>query len=112
MGGLMSVYGALHHADVVSKAACLSSAIASCMPQVCAEVAAAALPEDVRMYLSYGTRETSPRYSGWMARVNNELTASLKARGVQTLLFRQEGGRHCEADWEPQIPLFMDFLWK
>ena len=23
----------------------------------------------------------------------------------------QVGGGHCEADWEKQVPMFMDFLW-
>jgi len=36
----------------------------------------------------------------------------LEEQGAKTYLFCQEGGEHCEADWEKQIPTFMDFLWK
>ena len=28
------------------------------------------------------------------------------------MLYCQVGGRHCEADWEKQLPLFMPFLWQ
>jgi len=26
-------------------------------------------------------------------------------------MYCQIGGHHCEADWEKQIPIFMDYLW-
>ena len=34
-----------------------------------------------------------------------------KARAT-AMLYCQVGGNHCEADWEKQVPIFMDFLWR
>ena len=43
----------------------------------------------------------------------NRITADkIKARGGAVKLFCQVGGRHCEADWEKQLPIFMPFLWQ
>ena len=34
------------------------------------------------------------------------------ARGGAAELYCQVGGRHREADWEKQLPIFMPFLWQ
>ena len=36
----------------------------------------------------------------------------LKEKDVQTKVYCQRGGHHCEADWEKQVPYFMEYLWK
>ena len=34
------------------------------------------------------------------------------AAGGAAKLYCQVGGRHCEADWEKQLGIFMPFLWQ
>ena len=40
------------------------------------------------------------------------LAGLLELRGVNTRVYCQQGGRHCEADWEKQVPGFMNYLWR
>lgn len=115
MGGLMSIYGVIRHNDVFSKAGCLSSSISICMRQLYAEIDRANLSPDTRIYLSWGTEEGGSKNGddreGYMARTNRAITGRLNDEGVLTALYCQHGGRHCEADWEKQVPAFMNFLW-
>ncbi len=119
MGGLMSLYAALRYNTWFSKAACLSSTIGPCMEDFYEEIEQDALSADTRVYLSWGTEEGGgskmyPRNdtNRTMAGRNGELAARMAEKGVNARLFGQEGGRHCEADWEKQVPLFMNFLWR
>ena len=41
-----------------------------------------------------------------------EKVAALKEKGASIALYDQVGGAHCEADWEKQNPIFMNYLWK
>lgn len=116
MGGLMSLYAAIRHNDVFSKAACLSSAIGSCMPQLRREIEENALDPDTRVYLSWGSSEASRHNPGDdmksdMALRNSEIAQLLARQNVNTRLLCQRGGRHCEADWEKQVPGLMGYLW-
>lgn len=52
MGGLMALYAATRYNHVFSKAACVSSAIIGRMQS---EACSARMPEDMRVYLSWGT---------------------------------------------------------
>ena len=40
------------------------------------------------------------------------MAARLAAQGAAAQIYCQVGGGHCEADWERQVPMIMDFLWK
>ena len=71
-----------------------------------------------RVYLSWGTCEAfglkntdrpdrSSKTFGWNKRVADHL----KTLGCAVKMECQVGGRHCEADWEKQVPTFMNFLW-
>ena len=73
---------------------------------------------DTRVYLSWGSEEGHgtkeyPRSDSRddMTRRNSGLAARLELKGATVRLYCQQGGRHCEADWEKQVPLFMNFLW-
>ena len=46
-------------------------------------------------------------YSTCRGTANKVIHAGGKAR-----LYCQVGGRHCEADWEKQLEIFMPFLWQ
>lgn len=119
MGGLMALYGVLRYNGCFSKAACVSSAIAFCMPQVYRELKEHPVDANTRVYLSWGTREakgvtdhTREDRSSYSSRRNRSVVSRLEAQGAAAMAFCQVGGGHCEADWEKQVPVFMDFLWK
>ncbi len=118
MGGLMALYGGVHFNAWFSRAACVSSAVGFCMEALMADVDTCRIEKPSRFYLSWGTKEarklfvnradrSSPTY-----RRNKAIGDALKAKKAAVRLHCQVGGRHCEADWEKQLPEFMDWLWK
>lgn len=118
MGGLMSLYAAIRYNTWFSKAACLSSTVGPCVEDILEDINRSDISPDTRVYLSWGTQEGGgskmyPRHdtNDTMAGRNGRIAVRLMQRGARTRLLAQEGGRHCEADWEKQVPLFMDFLW-
>ena len=118
MGGLMALYGVCMFNDVFSKAACLSSAVGPGMKELMGDIAEAQMSPDTRIYLSWGEEEA--KY-GRRTPVDPLLTQTAKnhymlagllgQKNAAAEVYLQPGGRHCEADWEKQVPLFMDFLW-
>lgn len=116
MGGLMSLYAAVRYNRWFSKAACLSSAITPCMRALSEDIARSPIDADTRVYLSWGSEETGgggPEndYESNTARCNLSVERQLQEKGAYARALCQRGGRHCEADWEKQIPDFMNFLW-
>ena len=118
MGGIMALYAGVHYNRWFSKAACISTAMGFCMRPLMADIKASDLSADTRFFLSWGTHEaygiedptredTTSKTYGWHCRVRE----GLEKKNVQTALFCQVGGYHCEASWEQQVPLFMDYLW-
>ncbi len=119
MGGLMALYGVLRYNWCFSKAACVSSAIAFCMPRVYRDLKDYPVDADTRVWLSWGTREakgvmdhTREDRTSYTSRRNRSVAARLAAQGAATQIYCQVGGGHCEADWERQVSMIMDFLWK
>ncbi len=118
MGGLMALYGGVHHNDLFSKAACVSSAIGFCMGPLMAELEGCTLERPTKFYLSWGTKEARKRYvnrgdrSSPTYHHNRRVAEALKAKKAAVKLHCQVAGGHCEGDWERQIPVFMDYLWK
>ena len=118
MGGLMALYAAVHYNRWFSKAACVSSAIGFCMRPLMADMRKNPMSPDTRVFLSWGTNEAygikdpnredrrSQTYS-WNKKVSDQIAGC----GAAPRMFCQVGGHHCEADWEKQVPVFMDFLW-
>jgi predicted alpha/beta superfamily hydrolase len=118
MGGLMSLFAAVKFNRWFSKAACLSSTIGPCMEDFRGDIASCVISADTRVYLSWGTEEGGgsklyPRNDSRadMADRNGELADRIAAHGATTRIYGQPGGHHCEADWEKQVPQFMNFLW-
>lgn len=118
MGGLMSLYAVIRYNTWFSKAACLSSTTGPCMEDFRRDIAQSPISPDTRVYLSWGSEEGGgsklyPRQdtNDTMASRNGELAARLAEKGAVTRVYGQPGGRHCEADWEKQVPMFMNFLW-
>ena len=118
MGGLMALYAVVHYNRWFSKGGCVSSAIGFCMRPLMKDVRTGPISPDTRIYLSWGSREAhgikdpekddrSSKTYGWNKRAAEEL----ESKGAAVQMFCQVGGYHCEADWEKQVPVFMDFLW-
>ena len=118
MGGLMSLYAAVKYNTWFSKAACLSSTIGPCMEDFREDIAECDIWADTRVYLSWGTEEGGgsklyPRNdtNHSMEGRNRDLAERIGMHGARTRIYGQPGGHHCEADWEKQVPSFMNFLW-
>lgn len=118
MGGLMSLYAAVKYNQYFSKAACLSSALSLCMPALSRDIAQSDMHPDTRVYLSWGTQEAGAdpgtpeaEMRTPTARRNGQIAHALTEKGANVRLYCQQGGRHCEADWEKQLARVMNFLW-
>lgn len=108
MGGMMALYAVLRHNKVFSKAAAVSPEFFACLPLFLKELRARRLHPDTRLFMSWGTEEDR---RGWMTKRILKMEAAVQKQGTQTWLFHQQGGQHCEADWEKQVPTWMEFLW-
>ncbi len=110
MGGLMSLYTITHHNDTFSKAACLSPflyPIRNEMKKECER----RLDPDTSIYLSWGSNETrSKRSMAYMSKTNLDMANLLYRQQIQLYLNLVVGGQHCEACWEKEIPVFMQFF--
>ena len=118
MGGLMALYGAVHHNRWFSKAACVSSSINICMDALMADMAAQEMDPDTRIYLSWGTNEahglkdrTKPDCTSLTWQCNSRVAKKIEESNASVMMDCQVGGGHCEADWEKLVPTFMDYLW-
>lgn len=118
MGGLMAAYGVVKYNHIFSKAACVSPSLMPVWDHFIEDVRHASLNSDTRVFLSWGTREgldidpdredtSSPIYH-----ICRDFADRITAAGGAARLYCQVGGRHCEADWEKQLGLFMPFLWQ
>ena len=109
MGGIMALYAGVRYNHVFSKAACVSSAIGFCVRPMMKDIRNCPIHPNSRFFLSWGTREDrSSRTYKW----NKRAADLLRDRGAEARLYCQVEGRHCEADWEKQNPIYMDYLWK
>lgn len=110
MGGMISLYAVLQYNRWFSKAACVSPAIGFAMKNFRSEIEKSVIHPDTRIFFSWGTHEWK-RSDAPMTRNILDLEKRLQGKGARTWLFHQQGGRHCEADWEVQVPTWMEFLW-
>ena len=119
MGGIMSLYGAIAHNDVFSKAACLSTGVRFTSRQVNRDLARAELSPDTRIYLSWGEHESGrlrkgadPATQSPEAKAEYALTDRLARRGIDSYVYFQPDGYHNEASWEQQNGRYLDYLWR
>ena len=118
MGGLMAAYALVKYNQYISKAACLSPAIGFVSGKLWHDMNNTKLSPDSRIYLSWGTQEGyggikdpwAEDRSSWLYKTCRTTANKVQAAGGTAKLYCQVGGRHCEADWEKQIGLFMPFL--
>lgn len=120
MGGLMAAYALVRYNEWISKAACLSPSIGSVSGMLWRDMNRTPMNPDTRMYLSWGTMEGyggiedpyAEDTSSWLYKTCRGTANKVIAAGGKAKLYCQIGGRHCEADWEKQLPIFMPFLWQ
>ena len=110
MGGMMALFAILRYNHWFSKAACVSPAIGFAMRQFRKEAKQADMHPDTRIFFSWGTHEWK-KSDAPMTRNILELEPLLQQKGPSTSPYHQQGDRHCEADWEVQVPTWMQFLW-
>ena len=116
MGGLMACYAVAAYNDVYSKAACLSSSTGIVMDEMVRLITEGPVDPDTRVWLSWGEFEGGqctgdPEEDSWGAVINHRTADLFKAHGAVTRVYFQRGGHHCEADWEKQNEMYMNFLW-
>lgn len=118
MGGIMSMYGVIAYNHIFSKAACVSTGMFWNISQFRRELKQSSLSMDTRIYMSWGEIEAgkaahngNPVFDTREARSTRKFEKELQAHGARTYICFQPEGRHCEADWAKQVPLFMDWLW-
>lgn len=120
MGGLMAAYALVRYNRYISKAACVSPSIGSVSGKLWHEMNNTEISPDTRIYLSWGTMEgyggiknpMEEDRSSWLYRTCRATGNKIINAGGQAKLYCQIGGRHCEADWEKQLGIFMPFLWQ
>ncbi len=119
MGGLMALYGVINYNNWFSKAACVSSAILSCTNSILEDVKEHYIDSNTRIYMSWGTNEVrglknrgEVDNSSTTYKCNKRVKDALMKKEASVQLYCQIEGQHCEADWENQVPLFMEYLWQ
>lgn len=119
MGGLMSVYALIKYNSYFSKGACISSAVGFCLPQLLKDMEESSIHPDTRAFLSWGTLEAhgikNPNEidnHSYTYQCNKAISDKFLEYDAMPQLYCQVGGRHCEADWEKLVGIFMDYLWK
>lgn len=118
MGGIMSLFAAVHYNQWFSKAACISTAMGFCMPALIEDMNHNYMDPDTRIYMSWGTMEAHgldnrehEDTSSYTYRCHKRVEDKIKKSNASVKLRCQVGGGHCEADWEKLVPEFMEFLW-
>ena len=111
MGGLMSVYAVFRYNHIFSKAACVSPALGFEIRSIRKMARESSLAQDTRIFFSWGSQEyklADIKLGGYI----RDLDQIAQQKGVSTYIYRQDGGKHCEADWALQVEEWMDYLWR
>lgn len=108
MGGLIALYGVTAYNHVFRQAACLSPSLWVAPGKMLAMVAPAKYAPDTNIFLSYGQREMNNHPGNRLA--ISSVSQELFAKGVNLTLRIIPNGEHCEAEWEKQVPIFMECL--
>ena len=118
MGGIMAMHGALKWNRYFSKAAAVSAGVFHNLSNYRKVLYQAELFPDTRIFISWGEYEAgraphngNPATDTREARSAHKFSVELREKGIDSYTFFQPKGRHCEADWEKQVPFFMHYLW-
>lgn len=108
MGGVMSIYAAVEYNAFFSRAASLSPYLRVAPKAMRQMIKAHPLQKPTRVYIDMGGAEVKGRVRALTEIF--ELTGLLVKQGAEAAARVVPDGRHCEADWEKRIPVFMDYL--
>lgn len=108
MGGLMSLYALMEYNSVFSRAAALSPSLWTSPAKLRNMILRANLDKNTILYMDYGSEEFANHQNQRQA--FGEIASLLMGRGVALDCRIVPGGTHCEANWERQIPFFMNTL--
>jgi len=121
MGGLISLYGMIRHADTFSAAACLSthwplhvdlndmratesfiSFLATALPP----------PESSRFYFDFGTEELDGRYEPHQDLIDDMMRSNGYDEGESWQTLKFEGAGHSEIYWRKRLHMPLEFMLK
>lgn len=108
MGGLMSLYAVTAFNDVFGRAACLSPSLWVDTGKSRRMLRRAQMDEDTIIYMDYGSEELRNHEESFHALVG--ACQSLLERRIHLTFRIVPGGRHCEASWARQVPIFLASL--
>lgn len=105
MGGLMTLYALAKYNEFFSKGAALSPSLWVQNGQMPSFISSGRYVRGTALFTDYGTREFknhSPQL-----KLFGETFSFLATKGITVTARIVEGGTHCEAAWEREIPYFM-----
>ena len=108
MGGLMSLYAITAYNHVFSRAAVISPSLWVSPSGLKDLIRTSPIAPGTRVYMDMGTEEIDRRrlaLSGMF-----EVAKALSRAGADVAADVIPGAKHCEADWEKRIPVFMRYL--
>ncbi|MDE6373598.1 MAG: alpha/beta hydrolase [Clostridia bacterium] len=108
MGGLMTFYALAKYGKYFSRGAALSPSLWVSEGEIPPFITGAAFKNDCVLFTDYGSKEFK-NHSPQRA-LFGETFKILCAKGVAVTARIVEGGTHCEASWEKEIPYFMQVL--
>jgi len=108
MGGLMALYAALRYNDYFGRAACLSPSLWVAPEKLGRLFDKSIIQGDTRIYMDYGSEELGNHDKNREAL--NAAVRLLRRKRIDLGFRIIPGGSHCEASWEKQIPIFMEWL--
>lgn len=111
MGGLMSIYGGVRHADIYSKSACLSPFYDHVLIRLIKDLKKVHSLKDSTFYISYGRHEWRTKRSlSHGVEENLSVMRILTEKDAKCFMHCYEFGYHNEASWEKEIPNFLKDL--
>lgn len=108
MGGLMSLYALLQYNSVYSRAAALSPSLWTAPEKMAALISRVPLYPNTVLYMDYGSEEfhNHPSIKEDFLGISN----MLMERDIPVTCRIVPNGTHCEANWEKQLPFFLNTL--
>lgn len=113
MGGLMSIYGGAIFHSFYSKAICISPFLEYVQKQLETDLSKIKSLKDTTFYLSFGQKEfKTRRMLAIGCEANLAIARILEKKQAEVYTHCMINGRHDEASWEKEIPLFIKDLFK
>ena len=111
-GGLMAYYAGIQFSSYFSKAICVSPYFHPTINYLYQDTKNSKINKNTSFYISWGTEESGSH--GFVKETIDCLSLSnvLIEKGIPIHFNVHDKGRHCEEDWEKEIPEILEFLWK